>query len=266
MPKPNCSQEQKDEIRKTLQSTEWIYEEKPWNYLIANILLNDDLDGNIVNQFINSPDTVRIETNVWFEAQPFTPYLNEGNTCVDIAFGSLIRRGVTISGIDYNPLDQHGLITFIEGKFFSDVSKDVSYDPFRNQIDRTIENLLVIQGGNHDLPKKLYFVLLTPKVFKENRLLRLYGYRMNEYGFDLAEMNSSAIYNSISNSRLIRRTNSPNWVYPNIRERLTHLKIKWLTYEQIIGPIFNRPNLDVTNIASDNDLISRLHQYIIRYC
>lgn len=68
-----------------------------------------------------------------------------------------------------------GLRIFIEAKYLSDISYDVSYDVSRNQIARNIDVMLENTDG------RSLFLLLTPKYFKVNPHTRLYGYKMNDY-------------------------------------------------------------------------------------
>jgi len=86
----------------------------------------------------------------------------------------------------------------IEAKFNSDISKDISYNPVRDQIIRNIDAAIDYQYDK-DLKIKIddfYFLLLTPKVFRTERFggnrktpieifqpqrSRLYCYKMDDY-------------------------------------------------------------------------------------
>ncbi len=67
---------------------------------------------------------------------------------------------------------------FIEAKYLSDISYDVSYDIARNQIARNIDCML------DDPEYKSLFMLVTPQFFIDNPRTRLYGYKMSEYRAD----------------------------------------------------------------------------------
>lgn len=69
----------------------------------------------------------------------------------------------------------HEFRLYIEAKYLSDISYDVSYDLTRNQLARNIDIMLEDKKG------RSLFLLLTPKYFKDNPNSRLYGYKMNDY-------------------------------------------------------------------------------------
>lgn len=80
----------------------------------------------------------------------------------------------------------NGFAVVAEAKVLSDISYHVTYDEMRNQIARNIDVML---EKNHDLchplnkrdPGKTLFLLITPKIFKDNPTTRLYGFKFNEY-------------------------------------------------------------------------------------
>jgi len=109
----------------------------------------------------------------------FIPYI------LDSAYGKKNLEGPTnVDAMLLNP--KNGFSVLIEAKVLSDVSIQVSYDVLRNQIARNIDVML---EKNEDLcsplnlrsPERTLFLLLTPKIFKDNPSSRLYGYKMNEY-------------------------------------------------------------------------------------
>jgi hypothetical protein len=85
--------------------------------------------------------------------------------------------------------DSTGFATLIEAKVLSDISHDITYDVMRNQIARNIDVMLE-ENGNLQWPlrkrdpEKSLFLLLTPRLFKNNPTTRLYGYKFNEYKDD----------------------------------------------------------------------------------
>jgi hypothetical protein len=79
-----------------------------------------------------------------------------------------------------------GFAIIIEAKVLSDISYGVVYDVMRNQLIRNID---VLMEKNHGLPDplnkrdpdKTLFLLVTPKLFKDNPITRLYGYKFDSY-------------------------------------------------------------------------------------
>ena len=82
----------------------------------------------------------------------------------------------------------NGFALLIEAKVLSDISKDVSFDTFRNQIARNLDVMLedgqapkwlAARKAKHSL-----FALLTPRCFKARPHSRLYGFLYEEYKHD----------------------------------------------------------------------------------
>ena len=80
-----------------------------------------------------------------------------------------------------------GLRVIFEAKLTADASCDVTFDTMRNQLCRIIDAMIdegavdtQHQGLMRNAAKSL-FVLLTPKLFKDNPQARLYGYLMHDY-------------------------------------------------------------------------------------
>lgn len=243
---------QKAEIRQAINSNGFYRNEKVWTYLVADILPNSEHINNYLKLFCND-DTTRndFDRNIWFESEPIPPRKGssgnaEGNTKIDLAFGAIRIRKNTQSGIEYNydcARGERNWVCFVEAKLFSDCSTKVSYDPLKNQIARVIENLVCFQG-NGNFPEKLFFTLLTPRLFKSNPKSRLYGYKMNDY-----EDNRNVI-EDINLSRIEKRIeerNLMNWSYPDLTDRLKTLKIKWITYEEIFEKEYSISELDLTD-------------------
>ena len=80
----------------------------------------------------------------------------------------------------------NGFAVVIEAKVLSDISYQTTYDTMRNQIARNIDVMLEPNDNlcsplNQRDPNKTFFMLLTPRMFKDNPGTRLYGYKINEY-------------------------------------------------------------------------------------
>ena len=81
---------------------------------------------------------------------------------------------------------KNGFAVIIEAKVLSDISYDITYDTMRNQIARNIDVMLednkkLCQPLDKRDPEKTLFLLVTPKLFKDNPSSRLYGYKFKEY-------------------------------------------------------------------------------------
>lgn len=84
---------------------------------------------------------------------------------------------------------ESGFAVIIEAKILSDASCQIVYDAMRNQISRSIDVMLEENGTLHAPldrrdPSKTLFLLITPKIFRDNPTSRLYGYKLNEYKND----------------------------------------------------------------------------------
>jgi hypothetical protein len=80
-----------------------------------------------------------------------------------------------------------GFCVMFEAKVLSDISCDVTFDPFRNQLSRSID-IMLDEGDGGVLgpdPSKRLLALLTPKVFRERPSTRYYGFLYREYKRDL---------------------------------------------------------------------------------
>ena len=72
-------------------------------------------------------------------------------------------------------------LIFIEAKYLSDISTSVTYDPWRDQIARTID-VGTYQAQLAEPKREFFFVLLTPRWDNEyEERSRLYWYRMRDY-------------------------------------------------------------------------------------
>jgi hypothetical protein len=114
----------------------------------------------------------------------------------------------------------NGFSLFIEAKVLSDVSYQISFDNFRNQIVRSIDVMLENNSrlglplSKRD-PDRSLFALLTPATFKQNPKSRLYGWLMEEY-----TKNPEALQRDMPHRETL------DW--KSITKR-----IGWLTYEDI---------------------------------
>ncbi len=257
--------EQLDELKTKLQEGNVRENEKLWNFLIASILDDAKDRSSYVSRFTDD-SVIDDGSDIWFESKPLPPRKGEGNTVLDFSFGDIKGRGKTKSGIEYDERED-SWVCFVEGKLFSDCSTRVRKDPLRNQLIRIIENLLCFQSKG-EFPDELYFTLLTPRLFKENRRSKLYCYKMLEYWDEESDaVRKENILRDIGLCRNERR-DQPSWRYPDIEGRLDRLKIRWVTYEEILEEEYGLEGLDVTDLGDEDlerfgvGMEERLEKYI----
>ncbi len=240
--------EQWIELKTKLQKGNVRENEKLWNFMIASILDEAKDRSRYVSRFTD--DSVTDDGfDIWFESKPLPPRKGEGNTALDFSFGDIKRRGKTKSGIEYDE-SEDSWVCFVEGKLFSDCSTRVRKDPLRNQLIRIIENLLCFQSKG-EFPDKLYFTLLTPKLFKQNKRSKLYCYKMQEYWDEESDtVRRNNILRDIGLCRNERR-DQPGWGYPDIEGRLDRLRIRWVTYDEILEEEYELEGLDLTDLDDE---------------
>ena len=136
---------------------------------------------------------------------------------------------------------------FIEAKFLSDISKDITYVPVRNQIARNIDCAmwLMTKREEKDLDglKDFWFLLLTPGIFRTEKYggpvlspiapfgpqrSRLFCYKMDDY----------------LHPDFLRR-DLPHWkdILESEQWDLISSRIGWLTYEEIVSTVKSKGNL-----------------------
>lgn len=117
------------------------------------------------------------------EAQPLTHREKEGNTYLDLAMGSIKKRGNTESGIELDIINKEQDFVFCEAKWKSDLSVGVSKCSIRNQLQRVIENALIFAGEN--FRGNIFVTLITPELYKKHYELglntRFYSCKYAEY-------------------------------------------------------------------------------------
>lgn len=244
------------EMRKSIEMSNVNRNEKVWTFLVATLFDTVPDQSNMVERLCGEPLNMDHRLDIWFEGQPIPPRKgtagdSEGNTKLDLAFGHVVPREGTGAGIAYGPPQPGSWVCFVEAKCLSDCSTTVSYDPLRNQIARVIENLLCFQGEGQ-FPERLFFTLLTPRLFMQHPNARLYGYKMREY-FD-----HEKLLTDIKQCCIPCRSNS-GYIYPDLLDRLGALRMKWVCYEDLLEPEFGT-NLDIVSGPGD---IEGLKQKIV---
>jgi hypothetical protein len=101
---------------------------------------------------------------------------------VDAAKGNAGLEGPTkVDAFFVNTANGFGVM--FEAKVLSDISCQVTFDPFRNQFARNID-VMLDDATIERLPRKsasTLFCLLTPKIFKEQPTTRYYGVLFDHY-------------------------------------------------------------------------------------
>ncbi|GAK50711.1 hypothetical protein U14_01944 [Candidatus Moduliflexus flocculans] len=231
-------------IKDAIESNKYMDNEKIWTFLIANIIDKSMRKNEYLKIIVNDDVVIENSLDLWFESMPIPPKQgvsggSEGNTHLDLAVGDIKQREGTQTGIEFNR--QNDWVCFIEAKLYSDCSSEVSYDPFRNQIARVIENLVTFQHDNN-FPSQTYFTLLTPRIYKQKPFAKLYGYKYFEYH------DRDNLKKEFRECRIPCR-NTSGWKYPeNIDAQVRKLKMNWITYEDILEKEYNLNNLNICQL------------------
>ena len=133
--------------------------------------------------------------------------------------------------------ESKNLLILVEVKFTSDISYDVTFNPHRNQLARTID--VGIEEAEKK-GKKLVVLLCTPSEFYHKRS-RLYYYKIQEY------------------SDLIKISQDIEWRL--VEDIKTHLlKVAWLPLEEVIKIVYQNLSLpelkEAKKFFAERNLIS----------
>ncbi len=211
----------------------------------------------IVNEYLNDTNTLyklltkqdrKSHCEIAVEAQPLTLRTDEGNSLLDLAMGSIKRRGTTTSGIDLDKDNEEQDFVFCEAKWKSDLSVGVTKCSFRNQLQRVIENALLFAGEN--FKGNIFVTLITPELYKKHYELGLYTrfysckyteYKGNIKGTFLRELDL------IQEANLIPFKNNKNRYI--IEKNLDKLILNWVTFEELIEnlPEIKKSYNDINN-------------------
>ena len=196
----------------------------------------------IVKEYLNDTNTLyklltkqdrKSHCEIAVEAQPLTSRTDERNSLLDLAMGSIKRRGTTTSGIDLDKNNEEQDFVFCEAKWKSDLSVGVTKCSFRNQLQRVIENALFFAGEN--FRGNIFVTLITPELYKKHYELglytRFYSYKYAEYkgnikGTFLRELDL------IQEANLIPFKNNKNRGI--IEKNLDKFILNWITFEGLI--------------------------------
>lgn len=189
----------------------------------------------------NPKDTIKIGV----EAQPLTHREKEGNTYLDLAMGSIKKRGNTESGIELDTTNKEQDFVFCEAKWKSDLSVGVSKCSIRNQLQRVIENALIFVGEN--FKGNIFVALITPEIYKKHYELGLntrfysckyFEYKGNIRGTFLRELDLIKELGVIpfNDEKGVERKSKYREI---VEKNLDKLILNWVTFEELITEISN---------------------------
>lgn len=216
----------KDTITKNLE-----LETSDEQLLLFKIVKEYLSDTNTLYKLLTKQDR-KSHCEIAVEAQPLTPRTDERNSLLDLAMGSIKKRGTTTSGIDLDKDNEEQDFVFCEAKWKSDLSVGVTKCSFRNQLQRVIENALFFAGEN--FKGNIFVTLITPELYKKHYELglytRFYSYKYAEYkgnikGTFLRELDL------IQEANLIPFKNNKN--RDIIEKNLDKLILNWVTFEEL---------------------------------
>jgi hypothetical protein len=120
----------------------------------------------------------------------------------------------TVDAIFVN--SDNGFAVIIEAKVLSDISYFITYDTMRNQMARIIDVMLEKNDNLTEIlkkrdPDKTLFLLITPKIFKENPESRLYGYKFNEYKNNIEAISKDLPHRKNISKNLSKRLGWLTW-------------------------------------------------------
>lgn len=202
-------------------------DEQVWTFLVGCAYAMQGLVGTSSLAQLLTGTSPPSATKAWFEVLPLPPRQREGNTHLDLAFGSIALRSGTESGIELGR-DERSWILFVECKWYSDIACSVSYDKHRNQLARVIENAVYFNQGDR-FAQEVHVSLVTPEVFKSCPAnSRLYQYKYLEY----SKVDTAELVGDLAASCLPHRRQ-----FPEIQQRLRCLHLHWVTYETLFQNI-----------------------------
>ena len=251
---PYVSPRQLLSLERRISSPMWYIDEQLWTFLTAALIA--EKPHEYIQLFCGDTVSLPAVGRIVCEAEPLSTRSGsvEGNTVLDIAFGHVVPRALragdsatpqnTLAGIAYGAHANNSWVCFVEAKYLSDCGCKVTHDPLRNQLTRVIENLLCFQTDGQ-MPSRLYFALLTPRVFRDNPTARLYGYKMRDYA------DRDAIKTDIEACPLLRRT-TRGYTFPDTTPRIGALvALRWVTFEDVLKQAGLGEELDVVSHATE---------------
>ena len=182
---------------------------------------------------------------IGIEAQPLTHRKKEGNTYLDLAMGSIKKRGNTESGIELDTDNKEQDFVFCEAKWKSDLSVGVSKCSIRNQLQRVIENALIFAGET--FKGNIFVTLITPEFYKKHYELGLntrfysckyFEYKENIRGTFLRELDLIKKLGLIPFNDEKGEEKKSKFI-ERVEKNLNKLILNWVTFEELLSEISN---------------------------
>lgn len=187
--------------------------------------------------------STEIEYPLCYQYKPYTSGKEKGaggksNSRHDLLFGDI--KNINETEITYAPPEEgDGWICFVEIKILDDIDTYSTDNLTFNQLIKYIYSSLSFQTygkGDKQFPKDVHLTLVTPKLFKENKKSRFYGYKFEEYSKDFTQIKKD-IPEKINNLYF----DNERWIKPDIDQRLPSLKLHWVVIEDIFCNIPDSP-------------------------
>lgn len=165
---------------------------------------SDCINGSLSLFFeanLPSPESYKHWLKDHLKERQFIPYVLDSAMNSHDEIKANLEGPTNVDAILIN--EDNGFAIVVESKVLSDISYEVTYDVMRNQIARIIDVML---EKNDNLcsplkerdPEKTLFLLLTPKIFKNNPKSRLYGYKFIDYKSDPDSIKNDLPHRSIN--------------------------------------------------------------------
>lgn len=236
-------------LKKYINKKDVMNDEQLWTFLLASGYANVGLKGiEKLTQLLTGKNLKPNSEKLWFEVLPLPPRAEEGSTNLDLAIGQIAQRKDYKSGIKLSE-GENEWICFCEMKWDSDISTNVTHDPYRNQLIRVIENALTFQNNKNEYANDVFVTLVTPKKYMlKNRTSiksKLYHYKFLEY------KDPKKIEEEIKACQMDYYKNY-GWVYPdNIEERINKFKLNHQSYDELFSHLSELENSDLNNNIMD---------------
>jgi len=202
-----------------------------------------------LDKFTNWDECLTGELNLFFEpnipspkiyldwlrknvtSQNFIPYIIEKTRNSKGDFRSDLEGATNVDALIIN--STNGFAIIIEAKVLSDISYQVSYDSMRNQIIRNIDVMLSQNENlatplNKRIPDYSLFLLLTPKLYKDNPRTRLYGYTFQDYKNDFQTIKSDLVHRNLDIAQCESISNRIGWITWEDLKSVNNDCCKWL--------------------------------------
>lgn len=161
----------------------------------------------------------------------FIPYILDKAQNKNGEFRSDLEGPTNVDALLLN--SNNGFSVFIEAKVLSDISYQVSYDSMRNQIIRNIDVMLGVNNNleerlNKRNPENTLFLLLTPKLFKDNPRTRLYGYTFWDYKYNSALIGIDLPHRYLSSQDCLKISERLGWITWEDFKSINNDCCKWI--------------------------------------